>query len=180
MHTARAAASYRWTASGLLLATNDGLDVWRSFVPRMLGGDAELADYADARRGIYRAAAFAAGALTGCFFLAPAAAAPPWDAVKALFEADARRGRAPRAALGTLRRRARELRADRLRLLQRGACRDPRRHSVRRRDECRKHRGGAAGRHQLRVVSARAQADCDGGSSPLGSARIELTLDETE
>jgi exodeoxyribonuclease III len=36
-----------------------------------------------------RAAAFAAGALTGCFFLAPAAAAPPWDAVKGLFEADA-------------------------------------------------------------------------------------------
>jgi assimilatory nitrate reductase catalytic subunit len=75
-------------ASGLLLATNDGPDVWRSFMPRMLGGDAELADYADARRGIYRAAAFAAGALTGCFFLAPAAAAPPWDAVKALFESD--------------------------------------------------------------------------------------------
>ena len=75
-------------ASGLLLATNDGPDVWRSFAPRMLGGDAELAEYADARRGIYRAAAFAAGALTGCFFLAPAAAAPAWDAVKALFEGD--------------------------------------------------------------------------------------------
>jgi assimilatory nitrate reductase catalytic subunit len=75
-------------ASGLLLATNDGPDVWRRIVPRLLGGGAELADYADARRGIYRAAAFAAGELTGCFFLAPAAAAPPWDAVKALFEAD--------------------------------------------------------------------------------------------
>ncbi len=75
-------------ASGLLLASNDGPDTWRRAVARIFAGDAELADYSDARRGIYRAAAFAAGELTGCFFLAPAAAAPPWDAVKALFACD--------------------------------------------------------------------------------------------
>ncbi len=158
-------------ASGLLLATNDGPDVWRRFVPRMLGGDAELAEYADARRGIYRAAAFAAGALTGCFFLAPAAAAPAWDAVKALFEGDALGEEARRVLLSGRS-------ADGL--VSSGpivcACFSVGLAAIRaavavgRGDERREHRRGVARRHQLRVVPAGAQADRGGCSSPLGIA----------
>ena len=54
----------------------------------MFDDGAELAEYVDEQRGIYRAAAFVAGVLTGCLFIGPAAAAPQWDAVKALFEAE--------------------------------------------------------------------------------------------
>jgi assimilatory nitrate reductase catalytic subunit len=53
----------------------------------MFGEDAELAELCDDRRCIYRAAAFVAGRLDGCLFIGPAAAAPQWDALKALFEA---------------------------------------------------------------------------------------------
>jgi len=52
----------------------------------MLGG--ELAEYIDRQRGVYRAASFAAAELTGCLFIAAAATAPQWDAVKALFAAE--------------------------------------------------------------------------------------------
>ncbi|HKA80442.1 MAG TPA: molybdopterin-dependent oxidoreductase [Xanthobacteraceae bacterium] len=75
-------------ASGLLLATNDGAGIWRDRARQMFGDGAELAEYVDEQRGIYRAAAFVAGVLTGCLFIGPAAAAPQWDAVKALFEAE--------------------------------------------------------------------------------------------
>ncbi|HET9817276.1 MAG TPA: molybdopterin-dependent oxidoreductase [Xanthobacteraceae bacterium] len=70
-------------ASGLLLATNEGPEVWRGHAPQMLG--AELAEYIDQERGIYRAASFAAGELTGCLFIGAAETAPQWDAVKTLF-----------------------------------------------------------------------------------------------
>jgi assimilatory nitrate reductase catalytic subunit len=148
-------------ASGLLLATNDGPDVWRSFVPRLLGSDIELADYADARRGIYRAAAFAAGELTGCFFLAPAAAAPEWDAVKALFEADALGEEARRVLLSG---RSADGLASSGPIVC--ACFSVGLATIRAAiasgavAECRKHRDGAAGRHQLRVMPAGTQADC--------------------
>jgi assimilatory nitrate reductase catalytic subunit len=49
---------------------------------------AELAEYVDLQRGIYRTAAFVAGELTGSLFIGPAEAAPQWDAVKALFEVE--------------------------------------------------------------------------------------------
>jgi assimilatory nitrate reductase catalytic subunit len=80
-------------ASGLLLATNDGPDIWRSRARDLFGAGTgivkvELAEYVDEQRGVYRAAAFVAGALTGCLFIGPAEAAPQWDAIKALFEAE--------------------------------------------------------------------------------------------
>jgi assimilatory nitrate reductase catalytic subunit len=74
-------------ASGLLLATNDGPEIWQSRAREMLGG--ELAEYVDRQRGIYRAASFTAGELKGCLFIGAAATAPQWDAVKALFAAEA-------------------------------------------------------------------------------------------
>ncbi len=49
----------------------------------------ELAEFIDLARGTYRAAAFRDGKLESCLFIGPADAAPQWDAVKALFEADA-------------------------------------------------------------------------------------------
>ncbi len=81
-------------ASGLLLATNEGPEVWRGRARQMLG--TELAEYVDQQRGVYRAASFAAGELTGCLFIGAAETAPQWDAVKPLFAAqtladDARR-----------------------------------------------------------------------------------------
>jgi assimilatory nitrate reductase catalytic subunit len=54
----------------------------------MFGDGAELAEYADAQRGIYRAAAFVDGQLAGCLFIGPAETALQWDAVKALFEGE--------------------------------------------------------------------------------------------
>jgi assimilatory nitrate reductase catalytic subunit len=75
-------------ASGLLLATDDGPETWRERARQMFGDAAELAEYSDARRGVYRAAAFVAGGLAGALFIGPAATAPQWDAVKPLFEAD--------------------------------------------------------------------------------------------
>jgi assimilatory nitrate reductase catalytic subunit len=75
-------------ASGLLLATNDRPEIWRRRAREMLGDGAELAEYIDEQRGIFRAAAFVDGALAGCLFVGPAEAAPQWDAVKALFEAE--------------------------------------------------------------------------------------------
>ena len=75
-------------ASGLLFATDDGPETWRERARQMFGDGAELAEYNDARHGIYRAAAFAAGGLAGALFIGPAAAAPQWDAVKPLFAAD--------------------------------------------------------------------------------------------
>jgi assimilatory nitrate reductase catalytic subunit len=81
-------------ASGLLLATNEAPDVWRGRARQMLG--TELAEYIDQPRGIYRAASFVAGELTGCLFIGAADTEPEWDAVKTLFAAqmltdDARR-----------------------------------------------------------------------------------------
>jgi assimilatory nitrate reductase catalytic subunit len=54
----------------------------------MFPAGAEIAEYADGPRGIYRVAAFVDGKLHGCLFVGPAGAAPQWDAVKALFEAE--------------------------------------------------------------------------------------------
>jgi assimilatory nitrate reductase catalytic subunit len=75
-------------AHGLLLATNDGPEIWRGEARQMFGDGAELAEYADDQRGIYRAAAFVEGELVGCLFTGPAETAPQWDAVKTLFEVE--------------------------------------------------------------------------------------------
>jgi assimilatory nitrate reductase catalytic subunit len=75
--------------SGYWLATNEPPATWQQVARRILGERVELAEYVDAPRGLYRAAAFAAGRLDGCFFIGPSEAAPPWDAVKDLFGAEA-------------------------------------------------------------------------------------------
>jgi assimilatory nitrate reductase catalytic subunit len=75
-------------AAGLLLATNDGPKAWKQRARELFGEDAEVAEYLDQQRGIYRVAAFAEGRLAGCLFIGPADNAPQWDAIKALFEHD--------------------------------------------------------------------------------------------
>jgi assimilatory nitrate reductase catalytic subunit len=86
-------------AHGLLLATDDGPELWRERARKMFCDTAALAEYSDARRGVYRAAAFAAGELTGCLFIGPADAAPHWDAVKPLFADEALADEARRVLL---------------------------------------------------------------------------------
>jgi assimilatory nitrate reductase catalytic subunit len=75
---------------GYRFATNLSPSAWRDHLAGVLPG--ELAEYVDEARGIFRVAAFIDGRLDGCVFLGPSEhagkAVPPWDAVKALFEAD--------------------------------------------------------------------------------------------
>ena len=75
--------------SGYWLATNDPPATWQQTARRILGERAELAEYVDAPRGLYRAAAFAEGRLDGCIFIGPSEAAPQWDAVRDLFGSEA-------------------------------------------------------------------------------------------
>ena len=72
---------------GTLLATNEEPRRWREHAAALLGG--EVAEFIDLKRGIYRAASFRDGRLDAALFLGPADAAPQWDAVKALFDAEA-------------------------------------------------------------------------------------------
>jgi assimilatory nitrate reductase catalytic subunit len=74
--------------AGFLLATNEAPAVWHEHARSLFGADCELADYVDGQRGIVRVAAFREGRLQACLFIGPASAAPQWDAVKALFEAE--------------------------------------------------------------------------------------------
>jgi assimilatory nitrate reductase catalytic subunit len=75
------------SGAGWLLASDESPDAWRAHVQHMFK-DAELAEYFDGLRGSYRVAAFAEGRLVGALFIGPAEAAPHWDTVKALFEAE--------------------------------------------------------------------------------------------
>jgi assimilatory nitrate reductase catalytic subunit len=74
--------------AGLLFASNDAPADWHERAPAMFPAGAEIAEYVDGPRGTYRVAAFVDGKLHGCLFVGPAATAPQWDAVKALFEAE--------------------------------------------------------------------------------------------
>ena len=75
---------------GYTFATNTSPAAWRDHLAGLFAG--ELAEYVDEARGVFRAASFIDGRLDGCVFLGPTGnaskAVPPWDAVKALFEAD--------------------------------------------------------------------------------------------
>ncbi|HEY5216327.1 MAG TPA: molybdopterin-dependent oxidoreductase, partial [Pseudolabrys sp.] len=73
---------------GLLMASNEPPSAWRERSQTMFGA-AEIAEYFDEPRGSYRMAAFVDGRLVGCLFIGKAEAAPQWDTVKALFEAEA-------------------------------------------------------------------------------------------
>lgn len=75
------------SGAGYLLATNDELKLWRGHA-RSLTLGAEIAEFTDVPRGIYRVAAFREGRLDSALFLGPADTAPQWDAVKTLFEAE--------------------------------------------------------------------------------------------
>jgi assimilatory nitrate reductase catalytic subunit len=68
---------------GYLLAANGSMENWRSWFSGS-GEDAEVAEYADAGRGVYRAARFDDGALESCLFIGPADIALDWDAIKPL------------------------------------------------------------------------------------------------
>jgi assimilatory nitrate reductase catalytic subunit len=75
-------------ATGYLLASNEDALVWQAAARGMLTEGvepAELAEYIDGPRGLYRIAAFARGRLEACLFVGPAEAASHWDAVKAMF-----------------------------------------------------------------------------------------------
>ncbi len=81
--------------TGTLIASNEQPETWRERALALLHKSepaieqAEFAEYLDARRGIVRVAAFRDGRLDGALFIGPADAPPRWDAVKALFEAEA-------------------------------------------------------------------------------------------
>ena len=72
---------------GTLLATNDEPKAWRDRALSLIG-DAEVAEFVDIPRGIYRVAAFRDDRLESALFIGPADAVPQWDAVKSLFDAD--------------------------------------------------------------------------------------------
>ena len=72
---------------GVLLATDRSIEEC-SIAARALFSGAELAEFQDAERGLYRMAAFIEGRMIGAFFVGPADAPCGWDAVKALFAAE--------------------------------------------------------------------------------------------
>jgi assimilatory nitrate reductase catalytic subunit len=72
---------------GLLFASNDAPPLWRERAQALLGAQADLAEYADAPRQLYRVAAFQEGRLEACLFVAPAEAAPAWETIKTSFDA---------------------------------------------------------------------------------------------
>ncbi|MEH2478911.1 assimilatory nitrate reductase catalytic subunit [Nitrobacteraceae bacterium AZCC 2146] len=72
---------------GYLLADNSDLASWRSWLQPLLGDD--VAEFEDAGRGVFRAASFVDDRIEACLFIGPAQDGIDWDAVKALFAADA-------------------------------------------------------------------------------------------
>jgi len=74
--------------TGYLIATHDAPARWREYAAKTFSPGAELAEYADEERGIFRVAAFAEGRLDGCLFIGPDDPAPHWNAVKSLLESD--------------------------------------------------------------------------------------------
>ena len=119
---------------GFLVASNDPPAAWRDHA-RNIFAAAEVAEYTDDARGIFRMAGFVDGRLDGCLFVGPAQAAPQWGAVRVLFAAEAVGDAQRRAVLsGKSTDVLAEFRAHDLRLL----CRRPQPHS-------RGHRGRTSG-----------------------------------
>jgi assimilatory nitrate reductase catalytic subunit len=71
---------------GYLLADDADPARWRSWLPMPNGSD--VAEYEDARRGVYRAATFAGDRLEICLFVGPAETAVDWNPVKEMFALD--------------------------------------------------------------------------------------------
>ena len=84
---------------GYLIATDETADHWRAFAHRVFGADGEFAEYEDAPRGIYRAAAFDNGKIDACLFIAPRELGAQWDTAKAMFDAQVLDEAARRAVL---------------------------------------------------------------------------------
>ncbi len=74
---------------GWLFAGDQPLSAWQAHAAACFGAAAEIAEYTDDPGGSYRMAAFVEGRLQACLFVAREAAAPQWDAIRALFEAEA-------------------------------------------------------------------------------------------
>ena len=74
---------------GALFASDQAPQLWPDHARAAFAPGAELAEYVDLPRGLYRVAAFVDGRLDGCLFVGRSEAAPQWDVVKALFEAEA-------------------------------------------------------------------------------------------
>jgi assimilatory nitrate reductase catalytic subunit len=73
---------------GYFLASNDAPNIWQATAQRIFAGSAELLEYVEEARGMYRIAALSDGRLDGALFIGPAQAAPSWDAVRMLFEGE--------------------------------------------------------------------------------------------
>lgn len=72
---------------GYLLAANSTAAEWRSFVAT-LAADADLAEYEDQGRDVYRAAIYKNGRLENCLFVEASQYVPDWDVVKSAFASD--------------------------------------------------------------------------------------------
>lgn len=72
---------------GYLLASNQTVADWQVFAQQLFAG-AELAEFSDPLRDMFRVAAFDEGRLDACLFVGPADNPPHWDAVKALLESE--------------------------------------------------------------------------------------------
>ncbi len=135
---------------GYLFADNADLMRWPAWLQATAAAD--IAEYRDFGGGVYRAASFVGDRIETCLFVGPARDAGDWEVVKSMFALESPGQRsAPDAVVRSLRRRCREFRADRVRLLR---CRQD---GDRRRDRAgRKDTGGDRGavesRNQLRLV----------------------------
>jgi assimilatory nitrate reductase catalytic subunit len=72
---------------GYLLASNAELATWKTFLAPQ-DEARHIAEYEDAARSVYRAAQFSDDVMDACLFIGPAADAPDWDAMKAVFAAE--------------------------------------------------------------------------------------------
>ncbi|MBC7576189.1 MAG: molybdopterin-dependent oxidoreductase [Tardiphaga sp.] len=68
---------------GYLISDNADLVTWQDWLRPLPGSD--VAEFVDARRGVFRAASFDGDRIETCLFIGPTADALDWDAVKALF-----------------------------------------------------------------------------------------------
>jgi len=72
---------------GILFATNEMPTRWHELAEKLIADDTERAEYIDLPRGIVRIAAFRDGRIEACIFCGPAHNSPPWEVVRALFDA---------------------------------------------------------------------------------------------
>jgi assimilatory nitrate reductase catalytic subunit len=69
---------------GLLFATNTDPETWRAFASQHIGPDAEVVEYSDVKRGLFRIAAIENGTLKFSLFVGPTGGLLTWDTTKAI------------------------------------------------------------------------------------------------